>query len=233
MVGVGPASSRRDALARVSIVDAKLRTVFDEYVLPDEPVTDFRTPISGITASHLKRARPFMEVQREVAEVLKGALIIGHSLKSDFGVLLLAHPRDLCRDSAHVKKFQTAEGKPRRLRDLARQFLGLSIQVGEHSSVEDAMASMRLYLKYSKDFSKPRRPKTTATATPVPVIPASESAVVGAFAEEDPLSAPAVPATAPNGRRLPQAGVRARKAERRALKAHKETSVLTSLARRT
>jgi hypothetical protein len=41
-------------LGRVSIVNYHGATVLDEFVLPDEPVTDYRTFVSGITAELIR-----------------------------------------------------------------------------------------------------------------------------------------------------------------------------------
>lgn len=40
------------------------------------------------------------------------------------------------------------------LKTLARIVLGYDIQDGEHSSVEDARAAMRIYNKFSQDWEK-------------------------------------------------------------------------------
>ena len=40
--------------------------------------------------------------------------------------------------------------KPRALRHLAAQHLGLTIQAGEHSPVDDARAALYLYLRFQK-----------------------------------------------------------------------------------
>jgi RNA exonuclease 4 len=47
MVGVGP-NGAESALARVSIVNYSGGVVLDEYVRPQEPITDYRTWVSGI-----------------------------------------------------------------------------------------------------------------------------------------------------------------------------------------
>ena len=43
--------------------------------------------------------------------------------------------------------------KPR-LKDLARQLLGLQIQQGEHDSVTDARVALRIYLLYQKRWER-------------------------------------------------------------------------------
>ena len=52
MVGVGP-YGEDDMLARVSLVAMSGDVLYDKYVTPKLPVTDYRTPISGVTAEHL------------------------------------------------------------------------------------------------------------------------------------------------------------------------------------
>ncbi len=47
MVGVGP-DGIESALARVSIVNYSGGVVLDEYVRPQEPITNYRTWVSGI-----------------------------------------------------------------------------------------------------------------------------------------------------------------------------------------
>jgi RNA exonuclease 4 len=56
MVGVGdrPRYRReRSALARVSVVNYDGETLYDTYVRPMEPVTNWRTPVSGIKPRHM------------------------------------------------------------------------------------------------------------------------------------------------------------------------------------
>ncbi len=45
---------------------------------------------------------------------------------------------------------RTGKLKPRALRHLASEMLGLTIQEGEHSPVDDARAALYLYLKHRK-----------------------------------------------------------------------------------
>ena len=76
-------------------------------------------------------------------------------LRSCAQALLLSHPRKLIRDTARYPPLMraTAPGrrpKPRALRHLATQHLGLTIQAGEHSPVDDARAALYLYLRFQK-----------------------------------------------------------------------------------
>jgi RNA exonuclease 4 len=52
MVGVGP-DGTESALARVSIINYSGGVVLDEYVRPQEPITDYRTWVSGIRPEHM------------------------------------------------------------------------------------------------------------------------------------------------------------------------------------
>ncbi|CAG8483461.1 6009_t:CDS:2 [Ambispora leptoticha] len=154
MVGVGP-DGLESALARVSIVNFHGVVILDKYVRPIERITDFRTPISGITPKLLVNAHTFKEVQKEVAEIIKDRIIVGHSIHYDFQALLLDHPHRMIRDtSLYAPLRQHARGKTPSLKKLAQEELGLIIQQGEHSSVEDAQVCMLLFRKHKKEWEK-------------------------------------------------------------------------------
>lgn len=146
MVGVGE-DGGRSVLARVSIVNFHGQVILDRYVRPVEFVQDFRTHVSGIRSHHLRDAIPLKQAQEEVAEILKDRIVVGHALDNDFDALLLSHPKKLVRDTSRYKPFRKEFGKGRTpgLKKLAKGILGLDIQGGEHSSVEDARAAMMIY----------------------------------------------------------------------------------------
>lgn len=56
MVGVGPGGAD-SVLARVSLVNLFGHCIYDKFVKPREPVTDFRTKVSGIRPSDLKHGQ--------------------------------------------------------------------------------------------------------------------------------------------------------------------------------
>jgi RNA exonuclease 4 len=157
-------------LARASLVNFHGERLYDAFVQPTLTVTDYRTAFSGVRAEDLLPggaggagggALPFREVQADVAAFLKNRVLVGHYLKADLGVLGLAHPREQIRDTAWLPKFrEAAGGRNPRLKDLARRVLGLTIQEGEHDSVEDARAAMMLYRAEKEAFeSEARRRK--------------------------------------------------------------------------
>lgn len=166
MVGIGPTPDRESALARVSVVNYTGDQVYDSYVLPLEPVTDYRTNVSGISAKHLKHARPFKEVQTDIFNIITDRVIIGHSLRHDLEALMITHPQRDIRDTArHPPYRKMAGGSSPRLKILASELLGTEIQEGEHSSIEDARACMMLFRKdkavFEREHSKrwPARPR--------------------------------------------------------------------------
>ena len=153
MVGVGPDPDNDSALARVSIVNYHGNQLYDSFVLPKEPVTDYRTFVSGITAELLQSARTLEVVQADVAKLLAGRILIGHSVRGDLDALLLGHPKRDIRDTSRYPGFrQYSAGRTPGLKKLAKEILGVDIQGGQHSSIEDARATMLLFKREKNGF---------------------------------------------------------------------------------
>jgi RNA exonuclease 4 len=154
-VGVGP-GGQDHMLARVSCVDFHCNQVYDSFVIPREPVTNYRTAITGITASTLRpsAARPFDEVQADVANLLKGRILVGHDVRHDLAVLELNHPTPQTRDTSRHSTFRSFGYGPKpALRVLAREVLGLDdFQKAQHSSIEDARVAMLLFRAKKSEF---------------------------------------------------------------------------------
>ncbi|OZJ02887.1 hypothetical protein BZG36_03804 [Bifiguratus adelaidae] len=154
MVGVGP-EGKDSALARVSIVNFHGACLLDRYVKPMEKVTDYRTFVSGIEPKHIKDAPHFSEIQKEVAKILKGRIIVGHAIRNDFKALLMEHPKRDIRDTSRYKPFRKlVGGRTPGLKKLAKELLGLDVQSGKHSSVEDARVTMMIYKHVKKEWEK-------------------------------------------------------------------------------
>ncbi|KAL5730570.1 hypothetical protein ACHQM5_003375 [Ranunculus cassubicifolius] len=152
MVGISP-QGNKSALGRVTLVNTYGNTVYDEFVRPLERVVDFRTAISGIHPRDMRKAKDIRVVQTKVAELLKGKILVGHALNNDLKALLLSHPRYDIRDTSDYPPF-LQDGRRRKLKSLAAEFLGVQIQDGEHCPVEDARAAMMLYQKNKKQWEK-------------------------------------------------------------------------------
>lgn len=71
MVGTGP-GGRRSELARCSVLGYHGNVLYDKYVRPCRPVTDYRTRWSGIQRHHLRDAIPFAQARQEVRPLSLG-----------------------------------------------------------------------------------------------------------------------------------------------------------------
>jgi RNA exonuclease 4 len=91
MVGTGPNGSQ-SVLARVSLVNYHGHILVDSFVKPKERVTDWRTWVSGVRASDMVDAKSFEVVQKEVAEIVEGKILIGHAVENDTRVRDLNAP---------------------------------------------------------------------------------------------------------------------------------------------
>lgn len=134
----------QNALARVSIVDLEGNVLLDEFVRQSDPVNNYRTSITGIKARHLKNAKLFEEVQKLVINLLKNKLVVGHAISHDLKALKLNLPQNKIRDTQKLYKL-TEGGSAISLQKLAFDKLGKMIQIGHHSSIEDARATIEIY----------------------------------------------------------------------------------------
>jgi RNA exonuclease 4 len=152
MVGSGY-RGKRSVLARVTIVDWNHNVLFDEYVKPEYPVTDYRTFVSGITPEILDQAQlDLHSCRQQVSEILKGRILVGHALKNDMRALGISHPWQMMRDTAKYEPFMKARFDdgilwPQSLKTLSKNKLRRDIQVTgkAHCPVEDAVSAMDLY----------------------------------------------------------------------------------------
>ncbi|KAJ0169588.1 hypothetical protein K1T71_014773 [Dendrolimus kikuchii] len=108
-------------LARVSIVNKFGDCIYDKFVKPREEVKDYRTEVSGVRREDLLNGEDFTVVQKEVAELLKGRILVGHSLKNDLSVLFLSHPKRNIRDTSRYKPFRECIERKRWHAGLAKE----------------------------------------------------------------------------------------------------------------
>ncbi|GIL65221.1 hypothetical protein Vafri_19036 [Volvox africanus] len=156
MVGVGPKGSK-SVLARVCIVNSSGAVLLDTFVYPKEKVTDYRTWVSGVRPSDLATAPLYNDVLRQVGEMVKGRILVGHAIGNDLRALMLEdHPRSLLRDTSKypglMKELTGGRKVSASLKDLANTHLGLTIQEGEHTPVDDARAALYLYQKFRREW---------------------------------------------------------------------------------
>ncbi|EFA80270.1 hypothetical protein PPL_07097 [Heterostelium album PN500] len=86
---------RKSALGSVCLVNSEGQTVYKSYVKPMEKITDYRTPWSGLTFKLLSKAPEFLKVQKDVSQLIKDKILVGHDIKQDLGALMLNHPPQL------------------------------------------------------------------------------------------------------------------------------------------
>lgn len=155
MVGVGH-NGQDDMLARVSIVNKSGVVLLDKYVKPRQPVTDYRTSVSGIRPSDIENGEDFKAVQEEVVKMLQGKILVGHALRNDLAVLNIKHPAAHIRDTSRYKPLckLVSNGQTPSLKRVTLTLLGKEIQTGEHNSVEDARAAMSIYNLIASDWEK-------------------------------------------------------------------------------
>ncbi|KAG0222198.1 hypothetical protein BGW42_006805 [Actinomortierella wolfii] len=134
-------------LARVTIVGENGETIYDELVKPENPVVDYLTQYSGMTAARLEGVTTRLaEVQKNFQELVDyNTILVGHSLENDLRVLKVAHPFII--DTSKI--YHHTRGPPYRpgLKWLAQKWLSRQIQASGdkgHDSREDALACMDL-----------------------------------------------------------------------------------------
>lgn len=171
MVGIGPIKTdekgreyRESTLAHVVIVDFNGRELYNKLVIPKEgidKITDYRTFVSGVKEEDLKDLNPethsYSKVIAEVRKKLKGRVIVGHGLKSDFKELDYkpavnkvwdtAVIDQYMQDGTYIPALRRFEREAKKLKHLAKEIAGNNIQVSgrSHDPTEDARASMNLY----------------------------------------------------------------------------------------
>lgn len=159
MVGTGPKGSISQ-LARCSLVSYSGDVVYDKYIKPAAPVTDYRSRWSGIRPRDLANATPYAEARKEILNLLGGKLVIGHAIHNDFRVLSYSHPAALTRDTSRFPPLNRKAGLDEKqvasLKRLTKAIFNREIQTGKrgHSSVEDARATMALYKVVEEQWEK-------------------------------------------------------------------------------
>ena len=162
MVEVREGMRRKSALGRCSIIDYDGETIFDEYVRPEQQITDYRTYWSGIERSDLVDATPFRNAIKKIHKILHNKIIVGHHLQYDFEVLNHSHPIRDVRDTSDYVPVRALAGLPRTqkpsLKKLSANILHRTIQDGSHCSVVDATASLDIYKRLESEWEASTKP---------------------------------------------------------------------------
>ncbi|GLA28339.1 hypothetical protein M752DRAFT_276268 [Aspergillus phoenicis ATCC 13157] len=147
----------RTQLCQVSMVDVLTgELLLDQAVLPSEPVSDWRTKWSGMTAELMaqhvaagKTVNGYEGARARVWEYIdQKTILVGQSLNFDLDVLGIVHERIV--DTYLLMRGQR-RGRSCRLRDVVRDCCGVEIQRGEeveggHDCAEDCYAAREVAL---------------------------------------------------------------------------------------
>lgn len=140
-------------LARVTIINYFGRLLLDKIVAPQQPITNYRTKITGLFPRHFIGASSFEEVTNTVCTILAGKIIVGHGLQNDFDALKLFYPKKYLRDTANYSLFRYYNnGRAPSLKELAKKHLHQNIQTNIHDSIEDAFAALDIYKLYQRQW---------------------------------------------------------------------------------
>jgi DNA polymerase III epsilon subunit-like protein len=134
-------------LTRVVVINTNLEVVYDSYVKPRAPITDYLTRYSGITKEILDPVTiSLSDVQRDLLTfITPKTILIGHSLENDLKALKLSHQRVI--DTALLYPHTRGETFKNSLKFLAENWLRESIQNEHgHDPTQDAITAMKLTL---------------------------------------------------------------------------------------
>ncbi|KAF9143795.1 hypothetical protein BGX30_014747 [Mortierella sp. GBA39] len=147
-------------LTRITLIGEDGKVIYDELVLPTNPITDYLTKYSGMTAERLSGVTTRLaDVQKRLKELIDyDTILVGHSLENDMKVLKFAHPFII--DTARA--YHHTRGPPSRpsLKWLAYRWLERRIQNGGdngHDSIEDALTCLdliKLKIKNGQGFGE-------------------------------------------------------------------------------
>lgn len=120
-------TSQGSEVARVSLVNAKGKVLYDQYILPNNPVINYLTQYSGITPDILGSATlTLAQAQSDlIGKIHSDAVLCGHSLDNDLNCLKLIHRK--IADSSILYPNPIASHK-NGLKKLALKYLKKQIQ---------------------------------------------------------------------------------------------------------
>ncbi|XP_049371506.1 uncharacterized protein LOC125836373 [Solanum verrucosum] len=167
MVGGGTDGSL-DICARVCLIDEHERILFESYVAPNIPITNYRYEISGIRPEYMRNAMPLKQVSRKIQDYLcngepiwqirtrsgRARILVGHNLDHDLKCLEIEYPTIMIRDTAKYPPLMKTSKLSNSLKYLSKAYLGYEIQIGVQDPYDDCVATMRLYMRMKSQVHK-------------------------------------------------------------------------------
>ncbi len=144
----------------LKIRNGKVVDTFSRLIDPGYPISEETTNLTGITSDMLKDQDSFAQVADELEAFLEEAVLIGHSITTDFAFLKKAfvdlRPRgyEFAKKGIDTLRLSRAFLPPEQKKTLsaACSYFGLSFQ--PHRALEDAKANWFLYQKLVEGFAK-------------------------------------------------------------------------------
>jgi RNA exonuclease 4 len=137
----------------VSVVNSQGEILIDTLVSNEDLVVDYVTHITGITQDMLVGAPSYSEVNAYVVSILKGAVVVGHTLECDLEKFVASLATKIKYiDVSELSQYTKDGFKKNKLKNLVKDNLNALIQEGVHSSVIDARAALALYKHKKRDF---------------------------------------------------------------------------------
>ncbi|CAD5175746.1 unnamed protein product [Musa acuminata subsp. malaccensis] len=171
MVGGGSDGSL-DLCARVFLIGEDENIIFQTYIKPLIPVTNYRYGTTGVRPEHLRDAMPLKQAQRRIQDLLSNGepiwkirsrggnarILVGHGLDHDLDCLGVEYPEFLIRDTATYPPLLKTSKLSNSLKHLTQTYLGYDIQTGTQDPYDDCVAAMRLYVRmrsqnHPRDYS--------------------------------------------------------------------------------
>ncbi|OBZ78685.1 RNA exonuclease 4 [Grifola frondosa] len=121
------------------------------------PVSDYRTSTTGIEAAHLHHdtAMKFDDVQKQVADLIRSKILVGHALWQDLSVLGIPHPAVATRDVALYQPFRNALKSTNQvigLQTLMWHLMRRRVQDDKICALENSRAALDLYRSHAGEW---------------------------------------------------------------------------------
>ncbi|WP_297376993.1 PolC-type DNA polymerase III [uncultured Helcococcus sp.] len=142
----------------VKIRDGKIIDIFEEFVNPQEPLSDFTTELTGITNNMVSNAETIDKVLPRFLEFAKDTILVAHNAEFDVP-FVIAKANDLnlefkpaYMDTLYISRALHPEFKNHRLNTLAKNYQ-VSL-LNHHRASDDAKATADIFLHMLREIEE-------------------------------------------------------------------------------